>query len=405
MITDFLGEFLFHPAPLEVSGNTCSHNCCYCFANIRGQARYMDLKSVIRQINKSVLKTYTDNLLREGYPICISNKTDPFSKSNYIQSIALAHQLSRLNNGIFIQTKGGIGIEDFISAFNNRKDIVFYITITTLNESIRKRIEPGAPTTQERIDLAAKLKKAGYHVIIAVNPILEKWMPERDLIELINICKSLEIYDLCTEGLHLNKKEVESFSSERLNHFEQSEIDIAINRKSFQDYVKKCIPIISANGMNVVKLGMPFKSNFYDGIKKVFPHIFPNQIDLINHSHNIGTGLYSFDEFYEVSIDNKPFFEREFKEVNRYLLKASIRAWAEKPEAKSIFTLKGVLNEFWNNSKYPQSLQRNQAYRTLVDEKNIPIKDEKNNILLYFDKGIYPTERIINIKNIKNEKF
>lgn len=58
----------------------------------------------------------------------------------------------------------------------------------------------------------------------------------------------------------------------------------------------------------------------------------------------------------------------------------------------------------WNNNKYPQSLQRNQAYRTIVDENNNICKDQNNNVLLYFDKGIYPTERIINIKNVSHEK-
>lgn len=401
MITDFVGEFLFHPAPLEISGNTCSHNCCYCFANIRGKSRYFDLKSAIRQINKPVCKTYVDNLIKEGYPICISNKTDPFSKTNYIQSIAFARQLTKLKCGLFIQTKGGFGINEFIQAFDNRKDIVFYITITTLNEDIRKRIEPNAPTIEERFELIKKLKGLGHHVIVAINPILEVWMPINDLLKLIEKCKSLNVYDICTEALHLNKKEVEAFSSERKNNFLKEEIDYAVERKTFQNYVKKIIPIIQQNEMNVIKLGMPFKSDFYNGIRNVFPHIFPNQIEFINSANKKGTGMYSFDDFYNSTVDNKTFFEREFKEVNRYLLKASIRAWAEKPEAKQIYTLKGVLNEFWNNNKYPQSLQRNQAFRTIT-ENNKPIFDNNGNILLYFDGGIYPTERIINQKQLKS---
>lgn len=405
MITDFVGEFMFHPAPLELSGNTCSHNCCYCFASIRGGAKYLNLKSVIRQINRTCIKTYQDQLIKEGYPICISNKTDPFSKSNYVHSIELARQLSRLQNPLFIQTKCGEGIENFIKAFNNRKDIIWYITITTLDESIRQRIEPNAPTTENRFNTAKWLKEKGYHVIIALNPLLEKWMPVDDIYKVIEKCKSIGIYDICTEALHLNQKEVLTFKESRKNAFHNDEIEYAVQRKTFQDYVKKTLPILSKEGMNTVKLGMPFKTNFYDGIKKVFPKIFPNQYEIINYSHGKGKGIYSFDDFYNVSVDNKTFFEREFKEVNRYLLKSSIRAWAESDDAKSIFTLKGVLNEMWNNSKYPQSMQRNQAYRVIVDENNKPCKDSKNNVLLYFDKGIYPTERIINLKTIQDEKI
>jgi len=404
MIENFIGEFMFHPAPLELSGNTCSHNCCYCFANIRKQARYLELKSVIRQIDKRCIKTFQDNLIKEGYPICLSNKTDPFSKSNYIHSIELARQLNRLQNGLFVQTKTGEGIDKFIEAFSNRMDIVFYITITTLDEEIRKRIEPGAPSTEERFLTAEKLKNKGYHVIIALNPILESWMPIDDVYKVIERCKRIGIYNICTEALHLNQKEVDSFSSSRLNSFTKEEIEYGVKRKTFQDYVKKIIPILINEGINVVKLGMPYKTNFYDGIKKTFSSIFPNQYDIINYSHIKGTGVYTFDDFYNVSVDNKPFFEREFKEVNKYLVKSSIKAWSESVEAHNIYTLKGVMREFWNNNKYPQSMQRNQAYRTIVNNDNKPILDSNKNVSLYFDKGIYPTERIININSLQNEK-
>lgn len=397
MIDDFIGEFLFHPAPLEMSGNYCSHNCCYCFANIRKQNRTIDLKATIRQINKKEIKTYQDALINEGYPICISNKSDPFSESNYKHTIALAYELTKLKNGIFIQTKGGKGIDEFLTAINHKKDIVWYITITTLNESIRKRIEPNAPSIKERFDLAKKLKELGYLVIIAINPILEQWMSLSDLDKFMKICKELDLNHICTEALHLNKREVQTFSKHRAESFNKEEIEYSVDRKGFQNYVKKIIPILIANDFKVMKLGMPYYSEFFYDIRKVFKHIFPNQLDFINHCHNSNKNIFTFDDFYNTSVDNKNFFEREFKYINKYILKSSIRQWACNEDYKKVFSLKGVLNVFWNDDKFPQSLRRNQAFKTIVDENFEPVLDKNNNIQLYFDKGIYPTERIINL--------
>lgn len=403
MIQEFIGEFMFHPAPLEVSGNTCSHNCIYCFANIRKSSRLMNLKGIIKQINKRQIKTFADALINEGYPICISNKTDPFSKTNYIQTLALAKELTKIKNGIFIQTKGGEGIDEFINILKG-KEIVWYITITTLNEEIRKRIEPNAPTSQERFELAKKLKDHGYHVILAINPILEKWMSLSDVDVFCKMSKGIGIYDICTEALHLNKREVDSFSELRTSKFEKEEIEYSVDKKHFQDYVKKVIPILIKNGVNVVKLGMPYKTDFYKKIKESLGHIFPNQYDIINYAHKKGIGIYTFNDFYEVSVDNKPFFERTFKQINSYLVKANIHVWSENIECKKAFTLKEVMRQMWNNNKFPQSMQRNQAFRVVVNDEMNPVKDKENNVMLYFDYGVYPTERIINIKSLKNEK-
>jgi len=401
MIQNFIGEFMFHPAALEVSGNTCSHNCCYCFANIRKSKRVMDLKAIIKQINKPVVKTLTDVLLKEGYPICMSNKSDPFSKTNYLSTIALGHEFTKINNPLFIQTKGGWGIDEFLKAINYKKNIIWYITITTINENIRKRIEPCAPTSQERFKLAKKLKELGYHVIFAINPIYEGWMPENDLKKFCELSKEIGINEICVEALHLNKREVLTFSEKRKQSFLPEEIEYASNKKTFQNYVKKIIPLLIKENMQIMKLGMPYKSDFFNPIKKVFKNIMPNQYEFINFANKKGAGIYSFDDFYNCTVDNKSFFERKIKAINAYLVKANIHAWSEDNEAKQCFSFKDVMRKQWNNNKYPQSLRRNQAFRTIVNDSLEPIKDNNGNILLYFDYGIYPTERIIKQQKIQ----
>jgi len=398
MINEFVGEFMFHPSPLEMSQNTCSHNCAYCFANIRKETRYCNLKSFMNQMKKEHIKTYKDALINEGYSICLSNKSDPFAETNYLSTIAMMHELKKHKNGIFIQTKTGKGINETLEILGDKKNIVWYITITTLNNDIRKRIEPNAPTTEERLEYAKKLHELGYLVIIAINPILEKWMPLKDIDILLNKLDIIGIKHICLEALHLNDKEVSSFSEERKKRFENDEIEYSTQRKTFQTYVKKVIPYVQNKGFHVMKLGMPFKTDFFKDIRKEFGMIFPNHYDIINYAHEKGKGNYTFDDYYNVTVDNKKFFEQEFKQVNAYIVKANIHEWAKNEDAKKIFTLKGALNYIWNNGKIKSSLQRNLAFRTIVDDKNI-CKDDKNNVILYFDGSIHPEERIVELKN------
>lgn len=408
MITEFIGEFMFHPAPLEFSGNTCSHNCVYCFANIRKLHRVINLKAIIRQVNKKECKTYQDALLRAGYPICMSNKTDPFSDTNYLSTIALGHEFTKLKNGLFIQTKGGCGIDEFLKAINYKKNIVWYITITTLDEGIRERIEPNAPTSEERFETAKKLSDMGYLVIVALNPVLEKWLSLSDLNEYMQRCKAAGVKHICTEPLHLNPREVSTFSNERMKRFLPEEIEYACDTKAYayQSYCKKIIPILKENGFHVVKVGNALPSEFFYEIRERLGTIFPNQYDLINYCHNtMKSGIVTFDLFYELSVDNKPFFEREFKYVNKYILKTNINEWSRSEYAKNIFSLKEVLRFIWNNTKIQSSMSRSKAFRVVVDENQKPIQDKDGNLQLYFDKGIYPKpNRTITLKDCKDEK-
>jgi len=220
-------------------------------------------------------------------------------------------------------------------------------------------------------------------------------------------CKEIGINHICVEPLHLNPREISSFSPERKKRLLPDECEYASNMRAYayQSYCKQIIPIIKQNGFEVVKVGNALYSEFFYDIRKVFGKIFPNQYDFINFCHNeIKKGIVSFDHFYNCTVDNKPFFEREFKYVNKYILKANINEWSKTDEAKQIFSLKGVLQFIWNNRHIQSSMSRSKAFRVIVDEKQNPILDKNNNLSLYFNKGIYPKpNRTITLKEIQDE--
>lgn len=174
-ITNFYGEIFAHPIPFELSGNACSHRCVYCFANARQSARVQDAKAVTSQI-KNIPKgsSWIARRILEGFPVCLSNSTDPFSKTNEALTESILELASLAKMRIFFQTKGGERAYPMIKAYGLPS--VVYITITTPHDDISRRIEPGAPVSSERIDLIRKLTADGHRVIVGVNPMVPEWL-------------------------------------------------------------------------------------------------------------------------------------------------------------------------------------------------------------------------------------
>lgn len=187
----FKGEFFNHPCALEYSGNECSNGCAYCFASVRKTGRVADLSTLGRYcLGKSNSNGLEAFFFNNGYPICVSNKSDPFATSNCVgrldntrQALAL---LDLVPNGVFFQTKGMSKGADFdiLDGFK-KKNVVVYITISSWNEEISKRIEPGAPLPKARVELAKYCKARGWYVMIGVNPCYGAWLPDEDWKQLL----------------------------------------------------------------------------------------------------------------------------------------------------------------------------------------------------------------------------
>ena len=179
MIECFYGELLLNVTPVELSGNKCSHNCAYCFANIQRDDRYSDIEHTVKFLGKDKHTGLVGDFWDNGYSLTLSNRTDPFSETNITDTLVLARIFSTVENGIFIQTKLGRReyIDKFLENIGTKRNIVWYITITTPNDDIAKIIEPGAPSPTERMKTAKYLHDLGFTVIVAFNPFVKGWTP------------------------------------------------------------------------------------------------------------------------------------------------------------------------------------------------------------------------------------
>lgn len=208
------------PFPVEVSiYGVCSNQCFYCFSNLNRAAAERKpheknpIEKVIRGLEKSMADP-TDPIgyfLREKYPVCFSNTTDPFMKEEKIYRCTEAFLKWAKKKGIplWIQTKGGVLLEEFdryADLIVPGKDAV-YITLTTLDPEISRVIEPGSPLPADRLKLIRKLSDRGIPVVVACNPYLDEWAG--DPIKYCKAVKDVGARGIWFEQLHFSDKQAE----------------------------------------------------------------------------------------------------------------------------------------------------------------------------------------------------
>lgn len=105
----YCGEYLVSPVPLHFGMNHCSHACWYCFANLNRAGRRMENDDLAR-ISRWYAKGDGPLLfwfLKNGYPMLVSNDTDPFCRSNADSFRALFEASQELGFRMTYQTKCG----------------------------------------------------------------------------------------------------------------------------------------------------------------------------------------------------------------------------------------------------------------------------------------------------------
>jgi len=145
----------------------CQHRCLYCYAssyikdffNPRPKANFLEIA------RKDISK------IPRGAIINISSSSDPYQplESKYQYTRRLLELVSD-NYVIEIVTKSDLVTRD-IDILSKARSVVS-ITITTLDETLARRLEPGAPSPSRRIDAIKKLTEAGVPVVLRYDPII-----------------------------------------------------------------------------------------------------------------------------------------------------------------------------------------------------------------------------------------
>ncbi len=146
----------------------CSHLCLYCYASsyIKNFFLPREKKNFLERLKKEIRK------LPKGSYISMANSSDPYLALE--KKLKLTQKtleiLKEFDLKIMIVTKSSLILRD-INLLKEFKNIVIAISITTLKDSLAKRLEKLAPLPKERLNAIEKLAKH-FKVVCRLDPLI-----------------------------------------------------------------------------------------------------------------------------------------------------------------------------------------------------------------------------------------
>lgn len=207
----------------------CSHGCKYpCYAFMMSK-RFGKIKSYEDWLEPRLVGNTLEILDREiprlrdkieSVQLCFT--TDPFMYGYHeIEEMSLA-AIRKLNDaGIkcTVLTKGVLPIE----LCQYSKDNVYGITLVSLDEGYRERIEPGAASYAERIRALKDLHKRGCKTWVSIEPYPTPNLIEQDLMVILS---EVSFADKIIFGRTNYCKEVTAYKNHREFYNQQAELVI-----------------------------------------------------------------------------------------------------------------------------------------------------------------------------------
>jgi DNA repair photolyase len=160
----------------------CEHGCFYCFA--RPTHAYMGLSAGLDFESKlfakqGVAAALERELAAPKYavaPIALGTNTDPYQpiERQYRITRSVLETLRRARHPASIVTKSNLVLRDLDILSDMARDglVKVFLSVTTLDRSLARKMEPRAPTPDRRIDAIARLNDAGVPAGVMVAPVI-----------------------------------------------------------------------------------------------------------------------------------------------------------------------------------------------------------------------------------------
>jgi DNA repair photolyase len=173
--------------PFEQSINPyrgCEHGCIYCYA--RPSHAYMDLSPGLDFETRLFYKDNAVELLRDTIskptyvckPIALGSNTDPYQpiEKRYQLTRQLLQLLAEYRHPVMLVTKGVL-IErdiDLLADMARHRLVSVMISVTTLDDELKRNMEPRAASPAARLRVIKSLSAAGVPVGALVSPVIPR---------------------------------------------------------------------------------------------------------------------------------------------------------------------------------------------------------------------------------------
>jgi DNA repair photolyase len=160
----------------------CEHGCIYCYA--RATHSYLDL-SPGRDFETEIfykpnaVELLRAELARPGYevaPIAFGTNTDPYQPVERQLQVTrgLFELLLEHKHPITIVTKGGLILRDLdlLRAFAEQDLVAVHVSVTTLDDELKRRMEPRTAGPKQRLAMIRELSAAGVPTGVMAAPMI-----------------------------------------------------------------------------------------------------------------------------------------------------------------------------------------------------------------------------------------
>lgn len=150
----------------------CAIGCVYCYSpsvlrEERPWGRFVDVKRNVPAVLAKELKRKARGVVGIG---TVTDGYQPLESRYHLTRYCL-EQLARFAFPVSIQTKSSLVLKD-LEILGRLEDVEVGLTITTMDEALRRRFEPFSSPTSRRIETLRTLNAAGIRTWAFVGPIL-----------------------------------------------------------------------------------------------------------------------------------------------------------------------------------------------------------------------------------------
>lgn len=160
----------------------CEHGCIYCYA--RPTHAYLDLSPGLDFETKLFVKPDAPRLLRQELgkknyrcsPLALGTNTDPYQpvERKWRVTRGVIEVLREANHPLSIVTKSSL-VErdrDLLAPMAERNLVQVYVSVTSLDQNLTKRLEPRSAAPDRRLQTLAELHSAGIPVGVLFAPVI-----------------------------------------------------------------------------------------------------------------------------------------------------------------------------------------------------------------------------------------
>jgi DNA repair photolyase len=160
----------------------CEHGCVYCFA--RPTHSYLDLSPGLDFESRIFHKPHAAELLRrelrrpryECTTIALGTNTDPYQPGERRLRItrSILETLHEFRHPLTVVTKSNLVLRDLDLLAPMARDnlAAVFLSITTLDRTLARRMEPRAPTPDRRLTALRELSRAGVRTGVLASPMI-----------------------------------------------------------------------------------------------------------------------------------------------------------------------------------------------------------------------------------------